>query len=81
MPGGGLHAIQAIRSKSAGPEDRRADGVQANDDVALRSMPGRRGYVLKGVGSRMLAEILQTVAGGETYVSPALAARTLVSLS
>ena len=43
-------------------------------------MPGRKGYVLKGVGSKMLAEILQSVAGGETYVSPALAARMLMSL-
>ena len=41
---------------------------------------GAQGYVLKGVGSKMLAEILHSVAGGETYVSPTLAARMMVSL-
>ena len=43
-------------------------------------MPARKGYVLKGVGSKMLVDILQGVAGGESYVSPSLAARMLASL-
>ncbi len=41
----------------------------------------RQGYVLKGVGSRTLAEILRSVAAGERYVSPALSARLLSALS
>ena len=38
---------------------------------------GAKGYVLKGVGSATLTEILQGVANGESYVSPSLAARLL----
>jgi two-component system nitrate/nitrite response regulator NarL len=37
--------------------------------------------VLKGVGSRMLAEILRAVASGESYLSPTLSARLLSGLS
>ena len=37
--------------------------------------------MLKGVGSRTLAEILRSVAAGERYVSPTLSARLLSALS
>ena len=53
---------------------------EANDDVTSALNAGAQGYVLKGVGSKMLAEILQGVARGETYVSPVLAARMLANL-
>jgi DNA-binding NarL/FixJ family response regulator len=36
--------------------------------------------VLKGVGSKTLAEILRDVAAGESYVSPTLSARLLSDL-
>jgi two-component system nitrate/nitrite response regulator NarL len=39
-----------------------------------------QGYVLKGVGAKTLAEILEMVAAGESYVPPTLAARMLASL-
>ena len=53
---------------------------EASDDVTSALNAGAQGYVLKGVGSKMLAEILQGVARGETYVSPVLAARMLANL-
>ena len=46
--------------------------------AALRA--GADGYVLKGVGSAALAEMLMGVARGESYVSPALAARLLAEM-
>ena len=46
----------------------------------MRSTAARAGYVLKGVGSKTLAEILETVAAGESYLSPVLSARLLSTL-
>jgi DNA-binding NarL/FixJ family response regulator len=80
MPGGGLNAIQTIRGKQPDLKIVVLTVSEANDDVTAALNAGAQGYVLKGVGSKMLAEILQSVAGGETYVSPALAARMLMSL-
>jgi two-component system, NarL family, nitrate/nitrite response regulator NarL len=41
---------------------------------------GVSGYILKGVGSRALAEILRNVAAGERYLAPALSVRMLSDL-
>ncbi|TJW34500.1 MAG: response regulator transcription factor, partial [Mesorhizobium sp.] len=53
---------------------------EANADVAQALNAGVRGYVLKGVGSKTLAEVLHSVAAGESYVSPTLSARLLSDL-
>ena len=52
-----------------------------SENLAAALNSGARGYVLKGVGSRTLAEILKSVAAGERYVSPTLSARLLTALS
>jgi two-component system nitrate/nitrite response regulator NarL len=80
MPGGGLHALEAIHARQPEMKVVVLTVSEADDDVTAALNAGARGYVLKGVGSKMLADILQSVAGGETYVSPALAARMLMSL-
>lgn len=54
---------------------------ETRDDVTGALNHGVRGYVLKGVGSSMLAEILREVASGEVYVSPVLSARLLSDLT
>lgn len=81
MPGGGLNAIGAILK--ANPRQRIVvlTVSETGEDVAAALNGGARGYVLKGVGSRALAEVLTAVAGGETYVTPSLSARLLSSLS
>jgi DNA-binding NarL/FixJ family response regulator len=53
---------------------------EANADLALALRTGVRGYVLKGVGSNSLAELLNSVAAGEKYVSPTLSAQLLSDL-
>ncbi len=53
---------------------------ETNADVAQALKAGARGYVLKGVGSKALAEILRDVANGQSYVSPSLSARLLSDL-
>ncbi|TIR63238.1 MAG: response regulator transcription factor, partial [Mesorhizobium sp.] len=77
MPGGGLNALASILS--AAPEQKivMLTVSETNADVAQALKAGARGYVLKGVGSKSLAEILRDVANGQSYVSPTLSARLL----
>ena len=81
MPGGGLNAIAPILTKC--PEARivALTVSEASDDLAAALNDGVKGYVLKGVGSRALAEVLRSVVAGETYVTPTLSARLLSRLS
>jgi two-component system, NarL family, nitrate/nitrite response regulator NarL len=41
---------------------------------------GAKAYVLKGVSSQELGQVIRTVAGGDAYVSPSLAAYMLLSM-
>ena len=81
MPGGGLNAIAPILQQNPQQRIVMLTVSEARDDVISALQSGAKGYVLKGVGSRALADILRTVAAGENYVSPALSARLLSNLS
>ena len=80
MPGGGLNAIQPIIASNPAQRIVVLTVSEAADEVTAALNSGAKGFVLKGVGSRALAEILATVAAGESYVSPSLAARVLNNL-
>lgn len=77
MPGGGLEAIPQILERVPSQKIVMLTVSEASDDVTTALKSGAKGYVLKGVGSRALAEILRTVASGETYVAPTLSARLI----
>ena len=80
LPGGGLNAIAPILGHRLSQRSSCLPSPKtANLAAALNS--GAQGYVLKGVGSRTLAEILRSVAAGERYVSPTLSARLFSALS
>ena len=81
MPGGGLNAIAPILERHPRQKIVMLTISEASDDVARALNSGAKGYVLKGVGLRMLAEILRTIASGENYVEPMLSARLLSDLS
>jgi two-component system nitrate/nitrite response regulator NarL len=81
MPGGGLDAIPPILENWPSQKIVVLTVSETSDDVTKALNSGAKGYVLKGVGSRALAEIIRTVASGEGYVSPALSARLLSGLS
>lgn len=51
------------------------------DDLLTAFKAGARGYVLKGVSVRELADIIHAIADGEVYVTPALAAGMLVEMT
>jgi len=58
--------------------------LTASDDkdkllAALKA--GARGYVLKGVSAKELADVVRSARAGEVYVSPSIAAEMLVSLT
>lgn len=80
MPGGGLNALYAILAARPQQKVVMLTVSEANADVAEALKAGARGYVLKGVGSKALAEILRDVADGQSYVSPSLSARLLSDL-
>ncbi|CAN7637882.1 response regulator transcription factor [Rhizobium rhizogenes] len=77
MPGGGLEAIPSILERVPDQKIVMLTVSEASDDVTTALRNGAKGYVLKGVGSRTLAEILRTVASGESYVAPTLSARLI----
>ncbi|WP_438752931.1 response regulator [Pararhizobium sp. O133] len=81
MPGGGLNAIQPILETNPAQKIVMLTVSEGSDDVMGALSKGAKAYVLKGVGSRALADIVRSVAAGETYVSPTLSARLLSDMS
>lgn len=81
MPGSGLQAIEGVLEKHPSTRIVMLTVSEAGDDLALALKHGAKGYVLKGVGSQALAEVVRTVASGETYVAPGLSARLVETLS
>ena len=81
LPGGGMSAVRDILERRPAQKIVMLTVSEMRDDVTGALNHGVRGYVLKGVGSNMLAEILRNVAAGEVYVSPVLSARLLSDLT
>jgi DNA-binding NarL/FixJ family response regulator len=79
LPGGGLAALPAILRENPAQKTVMLTVSEQDDDIRRAFQLGARGYVLKGIGSKALAEILLTVASGERYVAPSLSARLLTS--
>jgi two-component system nitrate/nitrite response regulator NarL len=77
MPGGGVEAIELILDRVPDQKIVMLTVSETTDDVTRALNLGAKGYALKGIGSRTLAEIIHIVASGETYVAPTLAARII----
>ncbi|MCZ3377052.1 response regulator [Rhizobium sp. AG207R] len=77
MPGGGLDAISLILEQIPDQKIVMLTVSEASDDVMAALKSGAKGYVLKGVGSRTLADILRSIAAGDSYVAPTLSARLI----
>jgi two-component system nitrate/nitrite response regulator NarL len=80
MPGGGIDATARISQNAPDVKVVVLTVSEANDDIMAALKAGAKGYLLKGVGSAALLEILIGIANGESYVSPSLAARLLTEL-
>lgn len=81
IPGGGLHAAQAIASQCPITKIVMLTVSEQEDNVLTALKAGARAYVLKGVPARELVNILRTVAAGEVWVTPSLAASLLQEMS
>ncbi len=82
MPGsGGLAASSEIAIACPATKVVMLTVSEHQDDLLAAFKAGARGYVLKGVSARELANIIRAVADGEVYVSPSLAAGVLVELT
>ncbi|WP_276122477.1 LuxR C-terminal-related transcriptional regulator [Pararhizobium qamdonense] len=81
MPGGGLNAIVPILQENPDQKIIMLTVSETTDDVMSALSKGAKGYVLKGVGSRILADSVRSVDAGDTYVSPSLSARLLSDMS
>ncbi len=51
------------------------------DDLMNALKAGARGYVLKGVSARELANVVRAIAAGDVYISPALAGSVLFEMT
>jgi DNA-binding NarL/FixJ family response regulator len=80
MPGGGLLAVRTIIERTPGVKVAVLTVSEADDDVLEALRAGAKGYILKGVGSAALSEIVQEILEGGSYVAPGLAARLLSEL-
>jgi DNA-binding NarL/FixJ family response regulator len=77
MPGGGLDAIPLILEQIPGQKIVMLTVSEASDDLIAALKSGAKGYVLKGVGSQILADIIRSIAAGDSYVAPTLSARLI----
>jgi two-component system nitrate/nitrite response regulator NarL len=80
MPGGGLGIIAQILQQNPDQKIVMLTASEGSDDIATAIRHGAKGYVVKGVGSRALADILRLVASGKTYISPTIAIEALSRL-
>ncbi|MBB4238165.1 LuxR C-terminal-related transcriptional regulator [Rhizobium esperanzae] len=79
MPGGGLSAIGEVLMRSPTTKVLMLTVSEELDTLLGALQRGAMGYVLKGVGSRGLAEAIQTVLSGSRYISPTMSTKVMES--
>jgi len=79
MPGSGLDAVLSIIARRQSQKIVMLTVSESNADVATALQTGVKGYVLKGVDARTLADGLKLVYAGEMYLSPVLSARIVAA--
>lgn len=81
IPGGGLHAAQAIANRVPVTKIVVLTASEAEEDLVGALKAGARAYILKGVAARELVRIARAAHAGEAYVTPTLAASLLSELT
>lgn len=81
MPkGGGLGALERIRTMEAPPHVAMLTASEDGEDVMQAMRLGALGYVLKGVGGAELTALVRDLAAGRPHIAPSLAGRLLLSM-
>lgn len=78
MPGGGIETAQAIADRVPIVKVIMLTVSEQEHDVQAALKAQARGYVLKGVASDDLVNILQDISRGDSYISPNLAVNLLM---
>ena len=81
MPDGGIATLRQIAALVPPPRVAMLTVSEEDDDVMQALKAGASGYILKGVGSRDLVQILTDLAEGRSYVAPSLAMKVLASMN
>ena len=80
MPGSGLTAAAEITRSCPGVRVVILTIAETSDTVNSALEAGASGYVLKGATGTELVRVVQSICGGESYVTPALGAKLLVQM-
>ncbi len=80
MPGSGIEAARIISMTCPVVKIVMLTVSEHDEDVVSALQVGARGYILKGIGGKDLVQIIRSIYQGDSYVSPALAARLLVEM-
>ncbi len=78
MPGGGIQTAQEITRRTPIVKIIMLTVSEQEQDVQSALKAQARGYVLKGVASEELVEILTDIHAGHSYISPNLATNLLM---
>jgi len=78
---GGILTAEKIRTACPATRIMMLTVVEDEDKLLASFKAGARAYVLKGVSAHDLARVVRSVAQGEVYVTPSLAAGILLTLS
>jgi DNA-binding NarL/FixJ family response regulator len=82
MPGeGGIVAARRIAAACPATHIVMLTVSEDHDDLMQALKAGARGYVLKGISAKDLTSAVKAVAGGEVYISPALAGSLLFEMT
>jgi two-component system, NarL family, nitrate/nitrite response regulator NarL len=82
MPGwGGVQTVEKLSAACPSTTVIMLTMSEDTDSLLAALKAGARGYVLKGIAPRDLAQVVRSAHAGEIYVSPTLAGEMLVSLS
>ncbi len=81
MPGGGMFATQTIKEVASTVKIIILTGLDEDDYVLEALRAGAQAYLLKGVMSGELIDVLHLVQDGQSYVTPILAGSLLREMS
>ena len=82
MPGwGGIVTADKIRTACPATKVIMLTVLEDEDKLLASFKAGARAYALKGISAHELAQVVRSVAHGDVYVTPSLAAGILVTLT
>ena len=80
MPGSGLEAAALIMTICPDVNIIMLTASESEENVTASLEAGAKGYLLKGTSGPELLRIAQAVCGGDSYVTPTLAAKLLAQM-